>query len=93
VRQDPLGKRALFEMPAVDIPGDEDGPEAVFNHTRPADGVTIECSRCGDTSHVPIADALMSIAKLTIWLPGPRFNRWMTCPSCDRRAWCRVSWL
>jgi hypothetical protein len=93
VREDPQGKRALFEMPAVDIPADVEGHEAVYNHAHASDGVRIECSRCGEVSRVPITDALVSIAKLTVWLPGPRFNRWMTCPSCGRRAWCRVRWL
>jgi hypothetical protein len=92
MREDPHGKRALFEMPAVDMPSDE-SREAVFNHTPPADGVRIECSKCGETSHVTITDALLNVAKLTVWVPGPRFNRWMTCPSCGRRAWCRVRWL
>ena len=92
MREDPQGKRALFEMPPVDVPSD-DGHEAVFNHTPSHDGVSIECSKCGETSHLPLADALVSIAMLTVWIPGPRFNRWMTCPSCDRRAWCRVRWF
>ncbi len=93
MREDPQGKRALFEMPAVDVPQDDDGREAAFDHTPDPNRVRIECSKCGATTHVPITDAIVSIVKLTVWLPGPRFNRWITCPSCGRRAWCRVRWL
>jgi hypothetical protein len=93
VKEDPQGKRALFEMPAVDVSSNDGGRDAVYNHTPPPDGVAIECSKCGETSHVPITDAIVAISRFTVWLPGPRFNRWMTCPSCGRRAWCRVQWL
>lgn len=93
MREDPQGKRSLFEMPPVDVGSSDEGRDAAFNHTPPSDGVSIECSKCGETSHVALVDAVAGIAKFTVWIPGPRFNRWMTCPACDRRAWCRVRWI
>ena len=91
MREDPQGKRALFEAPAVEVSSDVDGREAAFNHTPP--GVRIECSKCDTVTKVPFGEAIAGIARFTVWLPGPRFNRWMTCPSCGRRAWCRIRWV
>ena len=95
MREDPLGKRALFEAPPVAAPDDGDGRESVFSRepTSSATTVLIECSSCQVESRVSITDALVRVMELTLWFPWRRFGRWMTCPSCDRRTWCRVRWL
>jgi hypothetical protein len=30
---------------------------------------------------------------ISIWIPGRQYSRWMQCPNCQRRSWCRVNWL
>jgi len=95
VREDPQGKRALFETPPMDLTVDDEGHEAVFSHepTSSPATVLIECSACEVAVRTPITDALRRIMDLTLWFPWRRYGRWMTCPSCDRRTWCRVRWL
>ncbi len=93
MREDPFGKRALFEMPAVDIPDEGEGRDAAFTHSSPLTSVMIECSSCGAATRVRFTEALRRVAGFTVWLPGLRFNRWLTCPSCGKRSWCRVRWL
>jgi len=95
VREDPQGKRALFETPPIDLPNGNGGRNAVFSHepTSSATTALIECSSCGVETRVPITDALRRVMDLTLWFPWRRYGRWMTCPACDRRTWCRVRWL
>jgi hypothetical protein len=33
------------------------------------------------------------LAFISLWIPGKRYSRWMQCPECERRTWCRVHWF
>jgi hypothetical protein len=33
------------------------------------------------------------IAMISLWIPGKEHSRWMQCPNCQRRSWCRTEWL
>jgi hypothetical protein len=84
----PVGKRALFSGA---------GPERDSLATTSANPLvergsfTVECQRCGQTSHVGVLDLLIYQFPLGVWLPRGRFDHLMTCPSCRTRAWCSVT--
>ena len=84
----PVGKRALYSgaRPERDSlattsgsPLDERG------------SFTVECARCGQTSHIGVLDLLIFQFPIGVWLPRGRFDHRMTCPSCRTRAWCSVT--
>jgi hypothetical protein len=93
---DPQGKRALFDR-ASTFPVDPDiahGRHALFSTATPRAGtVVVDCSSCGEHKRVQIVEAVARILRMNAWLPLIRYNRWMLCPSCERRGWCRVGWL
>lgn len=91
VATDAEGKRALFSS---------------IEHERPAGaGITIECSRCGETTRLTPAAALraafpalhLSVVlgrgdqESTLGLIRRRYGSWLRCPSCGRGAWTRVT--
>ena len=84
----PVGKRALYS-------GARPEPDSlVATSGNPLDergAFTVECERCGQTSHVGVLDLLIFQFPLGVWLPRGQFDRRMTCPSCRRRAWCSVT--
>ncbi len=102
-KRDPLGKSALFSPPPM-APADDLLPEQT---TRSAEGkhalfsagprrkgtVVVECSRCLNHSRMTTVEAGVRIAFVSLWIPGKRFSRWMQCPECERRTWCRVHWF
>ncbi len=93
---DPQGKRALFESAPVTIPEEQQTPgrQALFSVATPRPGtVVIECSSCGEHRRIQVGEAIARVLRLTLWVPLIKHNRWMQCPSCERRAWCRVGWL
>jgi hypothetical protein len=99
---DPEGRRALFEAPAQDLPGMGGQSQhiegrAAFYSGPPRAGrgmVLIECSGCGRRSRTSLADAAARVMRLTLWIPWrAEHNRWIACPACRRRTWCRVHWL
>ena len=55
--------------------------------------VVVECSRCLNHTRMSTVEAVVRIAFVSAWLPGRRFSRWMQCPECERRTWCRVHWM
>jgi hypothetical protein len=96
-RDDPMGKRALFGPPPMhgeqQLPGSHDpGREAYFSSGPHETGtVVVDCSRCGEKTRISVLDAGIRLASLSLWIPGKRHSRRIRCPSCDHRAWCRVS--
>ena len=74
------GKRSLFESATPPAPT-TDEPFAV----------SIDCSRCGQTSTVGAVDALRRLVALSLWIPGLSHSRRLRCPSCHRRSWVKVS--
>jgi hypothetical protein len=103
--RDPLGKLALFEGAPIEVPDslDEDplveptppeGTAAMFSAGPHRPGtVTVDCSRCGVRSRMSLIEVGVRIAFISLWIPGKRYSRWMQCPECERRTWCRVHWL
>jgi hypothetical protein len=103
-RTDPQGKRALFETPAAEIDDpledDElrkterrDGQAALFSTGEHQSGTgVIDCSHCGTKTRASHVDIGVRIALISLWIPGKHFSRWMQCPNCQRRSWCRVEW-
>jgi hypothetical protein len=95
-RNDPEGKRALFESTATSVPTDETplGRRALFSTASGRPGsVVVECSSCGEHKRIQAGEAIARILRLSVWVPLVRYNRWMRCPSCEQRSWCRVGWL
>ncbi len=104
-RSDPQGKRALFEAPPVDIddpleddvlhdPKRREGQAALFSTGEHQSGTgVIDCSHCGTKTRASHVDIGVRIALISLWIPGKHFSRWMLCPECDKRTWCRVHWV
>ena len=103
-RSDPQGKRALFEALLVDIddpleddvlhdPKRREGQAALFSTGEHQSGTgVIDCSHCGTKTRASHVDIGVRIALISLWIPGKHFSRWMQCPNCQRRSWCRVAW-
>lgn len=88
---------------------DAEGKRALFSsieHERPTGaGITIECSRCGETTRLTPAAALraafpafhLSVVlgrgdrESTLGLIRRRHGSWLRCPACGRGAWTRVT--
>jgi hypothetical protein len=97
---DPEGRRALFETPPAPEAGTvgsghpREGRDAFFSTGPHQPGtVIVECSACKVRSRISIIDAGVRIARLSLWMPLARHSRRIRCPSCHRRAWCRIGWL
>ncbi|MFZ0251495.1 MAG: hypothetical protein WAL61_16240 [Acidimicrobiales bacterium] len=84
----PVGKRALYSAARPE-------PDSVaMTSGNPLDergSFTVECARCGQTSHVGVLDLLIFQLPLAVWRPRRRFDHRMTCPTCRKRAWCSVT--
>lgn len=102
-KRDPLGKSALFSpppmAPADDLLSDPAAKPAAGRHALYTAGprrkgtVVVECSRCLNHSRMTTVEAGVRIAFVSVWIPGKRFSRWMQCPECERRTWCRIHWF
>ncbi len=104
-RKDASGKRALFETPPIEIDDPlKDDPlvhhepvdshEALYSTADHAAGtVLIVCSRCEVRSRIPIIESIVRIMSISLWVPGRAYNRWMQCPACQTRSWCRIDWF
>jgi hypothetical protein len=96
---DPTGKRALFEAP-VAVPSDHikaglrrEGKTALFSTPpRSAGTVIVECSHCKARTRTSLVDLGVRLASGSAWVPLRRYSRWMRCPDCNTRQWCRVGW-
>jgi len=103
--RDPLGKQALFSPPPGAAPDDlnddlllgrgaTDGKNALFSAGPHRSGtVVVECSECLNHTRMSIIEAGVRIAFISLWIPGKRYSRWMQCPECQRRTWCKVRWF
>lgn len=94
--KDPQGKQALFDSAPLSAPAREasTGRRALFSTATPEPGtVVVECSKCGEHKRIQTGEAIARILRGTLWVPLIRYNRWMRCPSCEQRSWCRVGWL
>jgi hypothetical protein len=51
----------------------------------------VTCRSCGTRTRL---DAIGLATRLlaSVWVPGRHFSRYLRCPACEQRAWCRVSW-
>lgn len=97
---DPMGKRALFSPPpgppqepnaGGDVPS---GKDALYSAGPRRKGtVVVECSRCLNHTRMTTVELGVRIAFLSVWMPGKHYSRWMQCPECQRRTWCRVHWF
>jgi len=104
-RSDPEGKRALFEVPPIEIEDtlrddplverhEHDGHEAVYSAGERESGTTvITCSRCEVRSRVTVIETVVRILTISLWDPRRSHTRWMQCPACQTRTWCKVEWL
>jgi hypothetical protein len=87
---DPTGKRALFTS-RVDEDLQADGKEALFSQRDRTPGrIAVDCSKCGATTHVDAADALLRILSFSVWIPGRSYSRRLRCPACHHRTWVRL---
>ena len=72
---------------------DAEGKRALFSPTdaRPAAGsVTVDCSACGARSSLTPSQAMRALVP-SVHLPLlRRYASLIRCPSCGRRAWCRI---
>lgn len=86
-RQDPLGKRALFDSGHV-------GEPPAAHEAEPGFGlVTIDCAGCGAVRHVSRLEALREVTRWPfLWVPIRREAHWMRCDACGNRTWNRVEW-
>jgi hypothetical protein len=104
-RSDREGKRALFETPPIEIDDtlrddplverhDIEGHEALYSagHREPGTAV-ITCSFCKVRSRITLIETVVRIMSISLWFPMRPYSRWMQCPSCQQRRWCRVEWL
>lgn len=103
-RDDRQGKRALFETPPIhvdDTLGDDpiverrsgDGHEALFSAgPRESGTALITCSHCGVRSRITLVETVVRIFAISLWIPGRTYSRWMQCPACQQRRWCRINW-
>ena len=106
-RHDPTGKAALFSG-ATDLPELEDAGSVPDDDAAAAPGTdslysaewkpftaSVECSSCGRRSRVSLLDFALANLPIGLWFPVPglRFNRRMTCPSCAHWTWVRAHWL
>lgn len=100
--KDPMGKRALFSPPPAPPPDQRvargaapvDGKEALYSAgPRRSGTVVVECSRCLNHTRMSTVELGVRIAFISMWIPGKRYSRWMQCPECEHRTWCRVHWF
>ncbi len=104
-RKDPEGKRALFEVPPIEIDDtlkddplvdrhDTDGHDALYSAGHREPGTTvITCSSCEVRSRITVIETVVRILSISLWDPRRGYSRWMQCPSCQTRTWCKVEWL
>jgi DNA-directed RNA polymerase subunit RPC12/RpoP len=90
MKEDPTGKRALFTG-RVDEDLAAEGKAALFSRRDRRPGkVSIDCSRCGATTHVSRREAARLIAALSLWWPARAFSRRLRCPACHHRTWVNM---
>ena len=97
---DPTGKQALFSAAAITAPDrvapgpHHEGKNALFSMPprRPGTAV-VECSVCKVRRRASLVDIGARFVFGSAWLPLFRYPHWMSCATCGRRQWCRISWF
>jgi hypothetical protein len=84
----PLGKEALYSDATV---SEHQDLNRLDNPLAEQGRLVVECSRCGAISRISLFDFLIFSFPLGVWLPRGRFDRRITCPSCNKRVWASVS--
>ncbi|MCL1595666.1 MAG: hypothetical protein M3132_15070 [Actinomycetia bacterium] len=104
-RADPEGKRALFESPPIEIEDplrddplvdhhEAEGHEALYSAgPREAGTTLLTCSECKVRSRISVVETVVRIMTISLWDPRRSYTRWMQCPSCQTRTWCKIEWL
>jgi len=102
------GKRALFSAAADGVvasptEGGDDplvggeaptGKEALYSvGPRRPGSVVFSCSRCELRTRMSTVEAGIRVMAISLWIPGKRYSRWVLCPQCRDRSWCRIEWL
>lgn len=96
-RKDAKGKRALFETPPIVIE-DSDASRVDNKKDRPTGdefrgSALIDCSSCGSITSLTQVELGIRVLAISLWVPGRTYNRYIQCPSCQTRTWCRVEWF
>lgn len=78
---DPQGRAALFTGGDTAVRAAKAGPE---------NGLSVSCSRCGQTRAVDARTATRMAAPLFLIAPWKRFPIFAVCPSCGVRSWLRL---
>lgn len=104
-RRDREGKRALFEAPPIEVDDtlrddplverhDVDGHDVLYSAGHRERGTAvITCSECGVRSRISLVETVVRIFAISLWIPTRTYSRWMPCPACQQRTWCKVEWL
>ena len=104
-RGDREGKRALFETPPIEVEDPlkddplvdhhtKDGVEALYSAGEREPGTAvITCSECQVRSRISLVETVVRIFSISLWFPTRTYSRWIQCPSCQRRTWCKVEWF
>jgi hypothetical protein len=70
------------------------GKEALYSvGPRRPGSVVFACSRCDLITRMSTVEAGIRVLTFSAWIPGKRYSRWLLCPDCRRRTWCRIDWL
>ena len=104
-RKDPKGKRALFEVPPIEVDDplkddplidhhESEGHEALYSAgPRETGTAVLTCSDCKVRSRISLIETLVRIMSISWWNPLNHYSRWMQCPACQTRTWCKVDWM
>ena len=88
----PAGRHALFsDATPADEPERDRAAATAGDPVHDRGILTVACSRCGSVTRVGPLEFLVLHFPVGAWLPGRRFDRWITCPACRTRAWTSVS--
>ena len=104
-RRDPKGKRALFEAQPIEVDDplkddplihhhEPEGLEALYSAGPREGGTTVlTCSECKVRSRITVIETAVRIVSISWWNPTKHYSRWMQCPACQTRTWCKVEWF
>jgi len=79
------------------------GKHALYSATEPGSGrsgrpetagsgwFVVRCSSCQTATRVGLLGLAALALPFGVWLPGRRYDHWMTCPSCRRRTWVGIT--
>jgi hypothetical protein len=53
----------------------------------------LTCSECKVRSRISVIETAVRIFSISWWNPMKHYSRWMQCPACQTRTWCKVEWM